>query len=212
MKKVVFIGIIIIVIILAKVFFFSSKNESQNPPLQNQNLAQPMTISSPSFNNSAKIPPKFTCDGGNINPELIIQNVPPQTKSLALIMDDPDAVGGKTFTHWLVWNIDPKTEKIKQESVPPGATEGLNDRQKVGYTGPCPPDGKPHRYFFKLYALDSMIDLQPSAAKKELEAATLNHLIKKAEFRGMFSFTLPTILQVIYENLPPDQIRNQNTE
>ena len=155
-----------------------------------------MIISSPSFNNNTKIPPKFTCDGGNINPELQIQNVPPEAKSLALIMDDPDAVGGKTFTHWLVWNIDPKTENIKQESVPtgvkenlsfPSAEEGWNDTDKVGYLGPCPPDKKPHRYFFKLYALDFVIGPTEALPKKEgLEEMMKNHIVEKAELIGIY--------------------------
>lgn len=145
-----------------------------------------MLLTSPSFNHTEKIPAKFTCDGGNINPELHIQNVPSEAKGLALIMDDPDAVGGRTFTHWLVWNIDPKTEIIKQESVPPGATEGKNDAGKTGYLGPCPPDQKPHRYFFKLYALKEMIGLEESALKVQLEKAIEPLLIEKTELIGIY--------------------------
>lgn len=154
-----------------------------------------MLITSPSFNNREKIPSKFTCDGGNINPELLIQNVPESAKSLALIMDDPDAVSGN-FLHWMVWNIDPQTERIKQESKPPGvppstglaigAIEGVNGAGKIGYIGPCPPDKKPHRYFFKLYALDATLGLGEETRKAELEAAIEGHVVDKAELVGIY--------------------------
>ncbi|MBI3589736.1 MAG: YbhB/YbcL family Raf kinase inhibitor-like protein [Candidatus Liptonbacteria bacterium] len=145
-----------------------------------------MLISSPAFESNQKIPTKFTCDGGNINPELHIQNVPEKAKSLALIMDDPDAPSG-TFTHWLIWNIDPKTEIIKQESVPPGAHEGQNDAGKIGYLGPCPPDKKPHRYFFKLYALsDSIIETESIRDRATLESIVNKLLIEKAELVGIY--------------------------
>ncbi|TSC82389.1 MAG: PEBP family protein [Parcubacteria group bacterium Gr01-1014_20] len=144
-----------------------------------------MLLTSPSFNHNEKIPQKFTCDGGNVNPELIIQNVPAKTVSLALIVDDPDAPAGN-FTHWLAWNIGPKTQTIKQESRPPFAIEGLNGRQKIGYTGPCPPDGKPHRYFFKLYALSDNLKIPPSSSKEELELALEPYLIEKTELIGIY--------------------------
>ncbi len=145
-----------------------------------------MVLSSSAFNNNSKIPSKFTCDGGNINPELIVQNIPTGTKSLALIMEDPDAPSG-TFTHWLVWNISPKTEIIKQESVPSGSMEGQNSAGKIGYIGPCPPDGKPHRYFFKLFALDIVIvETENIRSKTELENAIANHVIEKTELIGIY--------------------------
>lgn len=144
-----------------------------------------MLLSSPSFNPNEKIPQKFTCDGGNINPELVIQNVPEGTHSLVLIMDDPDAPSGN-FTHWLAWNIDPKTLVIKQESKPPQSIEGLNGRGNRGYTGPCPPDGKPHRYFFKLHALSSTINLPENASKIVLEETIKPYLIEKTELIGIY--------------------------
>jgi len=144
-----------------------------------------MLLTSPSFEANTKIPPKFTCDGGNINPELHVQNVPDDANSLALIMDDPDAPSG-IFTHWLIWNINPKTEIIKQESIPPESTEGLNDAGRSGYLGPCPPDGKPHRYFFKLYALREPLDLAPETTKVELESAINKILIEKTELIGIY--------------------------
>ena len=147
---------------------------------------EPMIITSPSFNNGEKISQKFTCDGGDINPELHIQNVPESAQSLALIMDDPDATRGVTFTHWLVWNISPVTALIKQESRPPGSIEGRTDFDRTGYGGPCPPTGKPHRYFFKLYALDGILDLPEGSGKAELESEINKHLIEKAELIGTY--------------------------
>lgn len=161
-----------------------------------------MLLTSPSFEDKSAIPSKFTCDGGNINPELLIQNVPENAKSLALIVDDPDipdfvkkSLGTEVFDHWLVWNIDPKTEIIKQESKPPGlpteagakagSVEGKNSRGKIGYTGPCPPDGE-HRYFFKLYALDAMLNLPEGSSKSDLETEIKKYLIEKAELLGVY--------------------------
>ena len=144
-----------------------------------------MLLTSPSFNHNEKIPPKFTCDGPSINPELHILNVPDEAKSLALIMDDPDAPG-RTFTHWLVWNIDPKTTIIKQESKPPGSIEGQTDFGRTGYGGPCPPSGT-HRYFFKLYALGAILNLSEGSDKKTLEQEIQEHLIEKAELVGLYS-------------------------
>ena len=140
-----------------------------------------MILTSPSFkNDNAPIPRKFTCDGGGINPEFQIQNVPAGAKSLALIVHDPDApVAGRPgraslaslshrrsgpiaggFFHWALWNIGPQTTLIKEESAPPGAAEGLNGAGKPGYTPPCPPTGHGiHHYHFKLYALDMALDL-----------------------------------------------------
>lgn len=160
-----------------------------------QNIVKNMLLTSPAFKNDEFIPKKYTCDGstspaaggGNVNPELDIQNVPEGTGSLALIMDDPDATGGRTFTHWLVWNIDPKTTTIKEESVPPNSAEGTTDFAKVGYGGPCPPKGSnPHRYFFKLYALDATLGLPAGAGKNELEAEISKHLITKTELIGFY--------------------------
>lgn len=192
MKRIIFIAIISAVGLFAIIFLVTQKSTSTKKGGDSTNSSQNntqsnMLLTSASFNPNEKIPAKFTCDGGNINPELHIQNVPPEAKSLALIMDDPDAVGGKTFTHWLIWNIDPKTEIIKQESVPPGSTEGLNDTGKIGYLGPCPPDKKPHRYFFKLYTLDMAgIMFEAAPTKEQLEKTIAGHIIEKTELIGIY--------------------------
>lgn len=167
--------------------FFSAIKKVKDKPLIT-NLLKTMLLTSPSFNHQEFIPQKFTCDGGDINPELQIQNVPPEAKSLALIVDDPDATGRATFTHWLIWNIDPGTTLIKQESKPPGSIEGKNDFPQIGYGGPCPPRGaKPHRYFFKLYALSSVLNLKEGTRKAELEAEIQKYLLARAELVGLFS-------------------------
>ena len=128
-----------------------------------------LKLSSPAFRHSDSIPSKYTCDGADVNPPLVIENAPLNAKSLALIVDDPDAPAGN-WVHWVVWNIDPTTDEIRENTVPYGALQGINDFRKHDYGGPCPPSGT-HRYFFKLYALDMMLSLGPKANKTELERA-----------------------------------------
>ncbi len=146
-----------------------------------------MILTSPSFASDAPIPKKFTCDGGGINPELQIQNVPEDAVSLALVVCDPDAPLAGGFAHWLVWNINPRTILIKEESVPPGASEGVNDAHAAQYAGPCPPPGHGiHHYHFKLYALDIMLDLLPRAQRSDLETAMAGHILAEAELVGTY--------------------------
>lgn len=144
-----------------------------------------MTISSPAFRENTRIPSKYTCDGENISPPLSIGSVPEGTKSLVLINDDPDAPVG-LWVHWLLWNVDPGTTEIAQNSVPTGASEGTTSWGRTGYGGPCPPSGE-HRYFFKLYALDTRLELPPSTDKKRLEAAMEGHVLDSAELIGLYS-------------------------
>lgn len=144
-----------------------------------------MLLTSPSFEHNGRIPKKFTCDGGNINPELLIQNVPEEAATLALIMHDPDAPREGGFTHWVVWNIDPSTTQIKQESMPPGGVEGRNGAGQNAYTGPCPPSGT-HHYEFRLYALDISLDLSGTTNKDALENAMEGHVLEKTELIGLY--------------------------
>lgn len=144
-----------------------------------------MQITSPSFNHGQMIPKKYTCDGENINPPLEIQNIPDGVKSLVIIMDDPDSPNG-TFTHWTVLNISPDTTLIKEHCNFLNATEGINSFQEFGYGGPCPHFGT-HHYFFKLYALDTILDLSPQTEKSEIELAMENHILEKAELVGLYS-------------------------
>ena len=114
-------------------------------------------LTSPAFNHGSQIPSQYTCDGEDINPHLVIHGVPPGAKSLALVMEDPDAPAG-LWTHWVVWDIPPETKEIREHTAPIGTGEGLNSWGETGYGGPCPPSGT-HRYFFRLFALDTRIKL-----------------------------------------------------
>ncbi|MDA8387128.1 MAG: YbhB/YbcL family Raf kinase inhibitor-like protein [Nitrospiraceae bacterium] len=143
-----------------------------------------MSIKSPSFGSDGYIPREFSCKGKDINPPLALENVPEGAKSMALIVDDPDAPSG-TWVHWVMWNIPPETGSIEAGSVPKGAVEGRNSWKKTGYGGPCPPSGV-HHYFFRLYALDTMLTLGGGAQKGELEAAMKGHVIAKSELVGLF--------------------------
>ncbi len=143
-----------------------------------------LTITSPAFTHNRLIPSKHTCDAADISPPLVIENVPPEAKSLALIMDDPDAPAG-IWVHWVVWNIDPRTREIRENSVPSGAMQGVNDFRKRNYGGPCPPSGT-HRYFFKLYALDTTLNLGPDTTKAALERAMKGHIVQQTELVGLY--------------------------
>ena len=145
-----------------------------------------MIITSSSFDDGGMIPRKFTCDGGDMNPELLIQNVPVEARSLTLILHDPDAPTPGGFTHWTVWNIDPRTSIIKEESIPPGSVEGMNDAKSVGYHGPKPPPGAPHRYHFQLYALDAVLDLPEAAPVAALRKEIDKHVVAHAELVGVY--------------------------
>ena len=148
------------------------------------------TISSSSFQNGANIPKKFTCDGTDVSPELRWSSPPAGTQSFALIADDPDAPVG-TWTHWVLFDLPAETTSLpenvaKVEELPTGGRQGRNDFRKIGYGGPCPPPGKPHRYFFKLYALDTRLNLKPGASKQEIEQAMQGHILGKAELMGKY--------------------------
>ena len=141
-------------------------------------------ISSSAFAQNGSIPAKYTCDGLDVSPPLTIESVPPEAKSLALIVDDPDAPAG-TWVHWVVWNIEPFAKEIKEGSLPAGAQEGMSDFGKRGYGGPCPPSGT-HRYFFKLYALDITLNLGPNTTKALLEQAIKRHIVAQSELIGRY--------------------------
>lgn len=142
------------------------------------------------FGSGGEIPRKYTCSGADVSPGLSWSGVPEGAQALGLIMDDPDAPGG-TWTHWVVWNI-PATSTGLGEAVPrrsaleEGTMQGVNDFNRIGYGGPCPPPGRPHRYFFRLYALDAAVTVRAGAARSELERAMAGHVIGQAEYMGMF--------------------------
>jgi Raf kinase inhibitor-like YbhB/YbcL family protein len=151
----------------------------------NMNAASTISITSPAFQAGGDIPAKFTCNGTNVSPELQISGVPNEAKSLVLIVDDPDAPRG-LFTHWIVWNIDPKTTQMAENSAPAGAVQGTSDFGKRNYGGPCPPSGT-HRYFFKMFALDTKLDLKPSARRAELDAAIHGRVLAQGELMARYS-------------------------
>jgi len=151
----------------------------------NMNAASSISVTAPAFQAGGDIPAKFTCNGANVNPELKISGVPNQATSLVLIVDDPDAPRG-LFTHWIVWNLDLKTTDIAENSAPAGGIQGTNDFGKRNYGGPCPPSGT-HRYFFKIFALDTKLELKPSARRAELDAAMKGHVLAQGELMGRYS-------------------------
>jgi Raf kinase inhibitor-like YbhB/YbcL family protein len=140
-----------------------------------------LQVNSHSFSNKGHIPPKYTCEGDDINPSLEISDIPHETQTLAIIMEDPDAPRG-TFDHWLVWNIEPN-EAIAENSSP--GISGINSFGKTGYGGPCPPNGT-HRYFFKVYALDKRLDLQAGSDKKALLEAMDGHILAEGVIMGQY--------------------------
>ncbi len=143
-----------------------------------------MKISSAAFENNSFIPSKYTCEGQGKNPPLEFRDVPGETESLVLIVEDPDA-HMKTWIHWTIWNIDPKTTQIPENSCPEGAVEGITSFGSTGYGGPCPPSGI-HRYFFKLFALDKMLDLSPDSYVRDIESTIEGYIIQKTELIGLY--------------------------
>jgi len=148
-----------------------------------------MVITSPSFAPGELIPSVHTCDGSDLSPLLQWSGPPAGTRSFALISDDPDAPMG-TWVHWVVWNIPSGVNSLekdqpKKDSLPGGARQGTNDFGRVGYGGPCPPSGT-HRYFFRLYALDTLLDLPSTTTKAQLEKAMKGHVLGQAELMGKY--------------------------
>ena len=144
-----------------------------------------MKLNTTAFTDGGPIPKKYARDGANVNPPLHLDDIPDRAKSLALIVDDPDAPSG-TFNHWLVYNLDPKTHDIKENSVPVIATQGRNDYGETEYGGPQPPWGE-HRYFFKAFALDTVLDVPRGAKRQELEKAMQGHVLDEATLMGRYA-------------------------
>jgi len=144
-----------------------------------------MTITSPAFQNMETIPVRFSGEGEDLLPPLNFSNIPPSTKSLALIIDDPDAPMG-TWVHFVLFNISPKIAGLKEGETPKGAIKGLNSANELKYHGPYPPPGKAHRYFFSLYALDITLNLKEGYKKPDVEGAMQGHILSKAELIGLY--------------------------
>ena len=158
-----------------------TQHEPPGPTLQ---------LSSASFQADTDIPAKFTCDGQDVSPALAWGDSPAETRGFALIADDPDAPT-KTVVHWVLYDLPAKTRSLpeglpKDATLADGSHQGRNDHGSIGYSGPCPPQGPTHHYFFKLYALDSMIDLKPDAGKEDLEHAMEGHILAQSQLIGRF--------------------------
>ena len=149
-----------------------------------------LELKTTAFADGGEIPKRYTCSGVDVSPALNWNGVSAAARSLALIVDDPDAPRG-IWTHWLIWNIPAHLTELpegvpKQEELETGALQGTNDFTRIGYGGPCPPPGKAHRYFFKLYALDTVLDLKPGATKQDLERAMERHVLSQAQWMGTY--------------------------
>ena len=149
-----------------------------------------MKIESKSFSPGGDIPSRFTCDGENLSPALSWSAPPAGTQSLALIADDPDAPVG-TFVHWVIYDLPTNAQELPEgvpgsADLPSGARQGTNDFRRLGYGGPCPPAGKPHRYFFRLFALDRKLDLRSGASRSELDRAMKGHILAQGEMMGRY--------------------------
>jgi hypothetical protein len=149
-----------------------------------------LELKTTAFRPGSTIPTKFTCSGANVSPALAWNNSPPRTQSFVLIVDDPDAPVG-TWVHWVVYNLPASARQLPEhvpsgEMLPGGGKQGLNDFPTAGYGGPCPPPGKPHRYFFRLYALDTVLSLPTPARRRDVDSAMKGHVLAQAELMGTF--------------------------
>src|SRR5262245_5172768 len=157
---------------------------------QNEGGAMALQLQSSAFKPGSEIPQKFTCQGNDVSPALSWSGAPAGAKSFALIADDPDAPVG-TWVHWVLYDLPATAAQLpenvsKTEKLSSGGTQGITDFKKTGYGGPCPPPGKPHRYFFKLYALDAALNLKPGVTKAEVEKAMKGHILAQAELMGTY--------------------------
>jgi len=146
-----------------------------------------LKLESSAFLDGKEIPRKYGYKNGNVRPQLTINGIPSNTQSLVIIMDDPDAQAavGKIWVHWIIWNIDPNTNEISESVIPLGSLEGKTDFGDIGYGGPAPPD-KRHTYFFKLYALDTKLDLENGSSKQQIENAMEGHILEKTTLTGTY--------------------------
>lgn len=193
-RKFLFITLIIIVPLIIYISLKVGQDTIPSPSNKisrrqvNQSIKS-MLLTSPAFNHNQSIPPKYTCDGENISPPLRISAVPTDAKSLVLVMDDPDVPKSirpdGMWDHWLVFNIPPETKEIPEGREPSGI-HGRGTGGNSNYMGPCPPD-RQHRYFFKLYALDTKLDLPAGSSKKQIEEAMSGHILEQTELIGLYT-------------------------
>jgi Raf kinase inhibitor-like YbhB/YbcL family protein len=181
--------LLVLCIALTFTFLVTACAHGESQKATSEESAITLQLTSPAFAEGVVIPAQYTCDGENISPPLKWSNVPRSTKSLALIVEDPDAPIG-TFTHWVIYDIPPTITELAErvpttETIPNGARQGLNDMKRVGYGGPCPPSGS-HRYLFKLYALDATLDLKPGETKQVLTSAMSGHILAAGQLMGTY--------------------------
>lgn len=166
------------------------KGMEKNENIEEVSTMQNISISTGAFRAGEAIPAEYTCDGKNVSPELSWDPIPAGAKSIALIMDDPDAPRG-TFVHWVLYDIPANTQKLpkgvpKNETLADGSRQGMTDFGRPGYGGPCPPPGKPHRYYFKIYALDTKLNLPSGATKADVERAMKGRILAQGELMGKY--------------------------
>jgi hypothetical protein len=170
-------------LLVALVMLAASVAVAKDPPVK-------LELKTTAFRPGGTVPAPYTCSGANISPSLSWNQPPPGTRSFVLIVDDPDAPGG-TWVHWVVYDL-PGSARNLPEQVPAGdaiaggGKQGVNDFPANGYGGPCPPPGQPHRYFFRLYALDTLLDLHPPVRRKHVDAAMKGHILAQGELMGTF--------------------------
>ena len=179
-----FAGVVLIAVLILNSPLSRRSFAAGGPPPQGFNL-----ISS-AFGAGGFIPSRYTCSGENVSPELRWTAAPSGTRSFVLIMTDPDAPGG-TFVHWVAFNLPPSERNLpvgipKGDTIPTGGVQGSNSFDSTGYGGPCPPEGKPHHYFFRLYAIDTRLSLKAGANRREVEQAMTGHILAKAELMGLY--------------------------
>ncbi len=180
--------IILAALVLAGVLVYRNYQSGSNSNLLSKiMMANTLKLTSTAFEHNGLIPEKYTCDGQNFNPPLAILGVPANAKSLALIVDDPDASIAGGWDHWIIYNLPPTTTELK-EGEPPLGLLGVGSSGNANYDGPCPPSGT-HRYFFKLYALDTELALSIGASKTELETAMRGHIVDEVELIGRYART-----------------------
>ena len=179
--------ILIFLFILGEIFLLGTDNTLKNSASQQPVTSNRMFLKSSAFSHNGNIPSKYTCDGEDLSPPLSIKNPPKDTKSFVLIVHDPDAPA-KDWLHWTLWNIAPEIREISENTVPQGALQGMTDFGRSGWGGPCPPSGT-HRYFFELYALDTMLDIARDSNRKTMEDALASHVIEKAELMAHYKRT-----------------------
>lgn len=177
--------VILFLLCMVALFAFSRRQST----LAQSRAQFPIQVRSISFSEGAAIPQEFTCDGADVSPDLHWTTVPGRTKSLAVVMHDPDAP--VDFTHWLAYNIPPDTRRLAagaspHSGMPKGSDEGVNDFRRLGYGGPCPPPGRPHHYIFNIYALDVRLALPAAPRRAELESAIGPHVIAEGRITGLY--------------------------